>query len=102
MHAVILFVQVAPCLNPGQSAPSSAMSHKPAELSGTDASLRAPLTWGPSAHPAHTAADQDDLVWTAGESDDVKKRDHLKSNCFQNGFFNNGVHYKIGDYCMSL
>lgn len=49
------------------------MSHKPAGLSGTDVSLKAPLTWGPPAHPDHTAADQDNLVWTAGESDDVKK-----------------------------
>lgn len=87
-------------------APSSPVSHKPARLSGTDVSLKAPLTWGPPAHPDHTAADQDNLVWTAGESDDVKKkereRDHLKANCFQKGFLNIGVHYKIGDYCMSL
>lgn len=47
------------------------MSHKPARLSGTDVSLKAPLTWGPPAHPDHH---QDNLVWTAGESDDVKKK----------------------------
>lgn len=65
------------------------MSHKPAGFSGTDASLKAPLTWGPCAHIDHTAADQDNLVWTAGESDDVKKKkkDDLKANCFQKGFF---------------
>lgn len=70
MQVVILLVQVAHCLNLGQSAPNSAMSHKPAGLSGPDVSL----TWGPPAHPDHTAADQDNLVWTAGESDDVKKK----------------------------
>ena len=84
---VILFVQVAHCLNPGQSAPSSAMSHKAAGLSGTDVSLRAPLTWGPSAHPDHTAADQDNLVWTAGESDDVKKKRPLKIQLLSEGLF---------------
>ena len=72
---VILLVQAAHCLNLGRSAPSSAMSHKPARLSGTDVSLKAPLTWGPPTHPDHTAADQDNLVWTAGESDDVKKKE---------------------------
>lgn len=84
---VILLVQVAHCLNLGRSAPSSAMSHKPAGLSGTDVSLKAPLTWGPPAHPDHTAADQDNLVWTAGESDDVKKKRPLKSQLLSEGLF---------------
>lgn len=75
MHVVILLVQVAHCLNLGQSAPNSAMSHKPAGLSGPDVSLKAPLTWGPPAHPDHTVADQDNLLWTAGESADVKKKE---------------------------
>lgn len=60
------------------------MSHKPAGLSGTDAFLKAPLTWGPLAHPSHTATDQDNLVWTAGESDDVKKRS-FKSQLLSEG-----------------
>lgn len=63
------------------------MSHKPAGLSGTDVSLKAPLTWGPPAHPDHTAADQDNLVWTAGESDDVKKKRPLKSQLLSEGLF---------------
>lgn len=84
---------------------ADAMSCKPAELSGLDTFLKAPLTQGPSAHPDHTETNQDNVVWRAGESDDVKKkkkRAHLKTNCFQKGFFRIGVHYKIGDYCLSL
>lgn len=68
-------VLVAHCLNPGQLATAEASSHKPSGLSGIVASLKAPLTWGPSAHPDHTATDQDNLVWTSGESNDVKKRE---------------------------
>lgn len=64
------------------------MSHKPAGLSGTDIFLKAPLTWGPPAHPDHTATDQDNLVWTAGESDDVKKRS-LKSQLLSEGLLKN-------------
>ena len=86
MHVVILLVHVVHCLNLGRSAPSSPMSHKPARLSGTDVSLKAPLTWGPPAHPDHH---QDNLVWTAGESDDVKKKRErpLKSQLLSEGLF---------------
>lgn len=58
-------------------------SHKPTGLIGIDTSLKDLLTWGPSGHPVHSATDQDNLVWTVGESHDVKTETTLKSIAFR-------------------
>lgn len=75
LHIVIFLFKLHIVLILGSQHQADATSYKPAGLSGTDTSLKAPVTWGPSAHPDHTATDQDNFVWRAGDSDDVKKRD---------------------------
>lgn len=69
----------------GSQHQADASSHKPTGLSGTDASLKAPLTWEPSAHPDHTATDQDNLVGQQVHLMMSKKRRPLKSQLLSEG-----------------